>query len=225
LERIRRANRVDRLVVATSSESADSAIIELCNSLSIESYRGSLNDVLDRCYKAVVSHEPKYVVRLTGDCPLTDWTLIDRVIDYCVDGQFDYASNALRPTWPDGLDVEVVRFAVLAEAWREAKLPSEREHVTPYVHRRPDRFRLGSVEQELDLSGLRWTVDEPEDFEFVTRVYEALYPGNPGFTTGDILDLMRSKPALQSVNSGFVRNEGMLKSLAADLRAKGHRRE
>jgi spore coat polysaccharide biosynthesis protein SpsF (cytidylyltransferase family) len=72
---------------------------------------------------------------------------------------------------------------------------------------------------------LRWTVDEPEDFEFVTRVYEALYPGNPGFTTGDILDLMRSKPALQSVNSGFVRNEGMLKSLAADLRAKGHRRE
>src|SRR5262249_3110165 len=143
---------------------------------------------------------------------------------FCVDGQYDYASNALHPTWPDGLDVEAMRFEALAEAWREARLPSEREHVTPYIHRRPDGFRLGSLQREPDLSALRWTVDEPEDYEFVRRVYEALYPSKPDFTTDDILDLMRSNPTLRSMNSKFVRNEGMLKSLAADLAFKNGRR-
>jgi spore coat polysaccharide biosynthesis protein SpsF len=225
LERIRRARRVNRLIVATSNEPADASVVELCNSFSIPSYCGSLNDVLDRCHSAVASSPPEYVVRLTGDCPLADWSLIDRAIAFCIEGKFDYASNTLRPTWPDGLDVEVMRFDALDKAWREAKLPSEREHVTPYMYRRPDRFRLGSLEQEPDLSGLRWTVDEPEDFEFVSQVYEALYPSNPAFTTGDILKLLRSKPALRSVNSGFVRNEGMSKSLATDRAFKSHRRE
>lgn len=225
IERIKRASRIDRLVVATSAEPADTGIASLCEAISTPCHRGSLNDVLDRCHEAVVPYRPNYVVRLTGDCPLADWTVIDQTIQFCLAGDFDYASNTLRPTWPDGLDVEVARFRALEEAWREAELPSEREHVTPFIHKRPDRFRLGSLEQEPDLSSLRWTVDEPADFSFVSAVYEALYPDNVAFTTQDILDFLKTRPDLQDLNSTLERNEGMKKSLAADAAFLASRRD
>ena len=115
--------------------------------------------------------------------------MIDRVIALCVEGGFDYASNTLCRTWPVGLDVEVMTFAALEKAWREARLPSEREHVTPFLYRHPEMFRLGNAAHEIDLSKLRWTVDVPEDFDFVANVYEALYLSNPAFTTDDVLAL------------------------------------
>ncbi len=223
LERVKRAQSIDHLVVATSTEPADSEIVALCGASSTPCYRGSLDDVLDRCYEAVKPFDPNYIVRLTGDCPLTDWTLIDRLIGFCVEGNYDYASNTLHPTWPDGLDVEVARFESFGQAWQEAELPSEREHVMPFLHRRPERFRLGSLEQEIDLSNLRWTVDEPEDFLFVDEIYKALYPTNAAFETAEILSLLRARPNLQSINSNFGRNEGMIKSIAADTLFKATR--
>ncbi len=216
IERVGRARRLDQLIVATSAEKSDAEIVALCEASSVLCYRGSLDDVLDRCYQAAMPYKPAYVVRLTGDCPLADWTLIDRAIDFCIKGEFDYASNALRPTWPDGLDVEVMRFCALEQAWLEAKLPSEREHVTAFIHRRPQRFRLGSLEQEIDMSALRWTVDKSADFKFVTEIYEALYPDNPAFTTADILALLQARPELVALNATIGRNEGLKKSQAAD---------
>jgi spore coat polysaccharide biosynthesis protein SpsF len=213
IERLRRAQRIDPLIVATTVDPADEAIATLSSELSVESHRGSSEDVLDRYFKAALPHAPSHVVRLTADCPLTDWKLIDRTVDFALAGSFDYASNALRPTWPDGLDVEVMTFAALETAWREAADPVEREHVTPFLVRHPERFRLGSLEAEVDLSAMRWTVDEPRDFEFVSRIYEALYPVNPAFTTDDILAFLRQKPELLQINSGIERNEGLRLSI------------
>jgi spore coat polysaccharide biosynthesis protein SpsF len=132
-------------------------------------------------------------------------------------GDVDYTSNAHPPTYPDGLDTEVMSFASLEQAWREAGLSSEREHVTAYIWNRPEQFRLANVVNEVDLSHLRWTVDESRDLEFVRRVYACLYaPGHLPFAMNDVLTLLERDGSLLDVNSGIVRNEGYAKSLRAD---------
>ena len=217
-ERLGRANRLDRLVVATSEDPSDDRIASLCAALGVGCHRGSLEDVLDRFYQAARSHAPEHVVRLTGDCPLVDPTLVDEVIGVHLRDGNDYTSNVLDRTYPDGLDVEVLRMEVLETAWREARLPSEREHVTPFVNQHPERFSQGYVKQARDLSALRWSVDEPADFELITRIYERLYPQNPSFATADILALLASEPEWQSLNADIPINEGLEKSREADAR-------
>ncbi|EHM10244.1 spore coat polysaccharide biosynthesis protein F, CMP-KDO synthetase [Thermanaerovibrio velox DSM 12556] len=217
IERVRRSRRVEALVLATSTEQSDDPLAELCEREGIDLYRGSLSDVLDRFHGACITRKPDHVVRLTGDCPLADPKVIDDVIELHLKDHNDYTSNTLCPTFPDGLDVEVMRFSALEEAFREATLPSEREHVTPFIHKRPKRYKLGCLKLEgKDLSSLRWTVDEPEDFRFVCKIYEALYPKNPAFGMSDVLKLLEERPELVGINSGFIRNEGYLKSLAED---------
>jgi spore coat polysaccharide biosynthesis protein SpsF len=216
IERLRRAKRMDRLVVATSVEGSDDAIAALCDSLAVECFRGALDDVLDRFYQAARRHDPRAVVRLTGDCPLADPVVIDRLIDHHADGGYDYTSNIVVRTYPDGLDAEVVNLAILETAWREARLPSEREHVTPFIHRRPERFHLGHLTQSIDLSHLRWVVDDPADFAFITAIYEALYPANAAFDTADIVALMAARPGVAALMGRAPTNEGYQRSLAAD---------
>ena len=218
IERIRRSARIDRLMVATSTAPSDDAIEKLCRDNAVDVFRGSLDDVLDRFYQAAHPLRPDHVVRLTGDCPLADPELIDQVTDFHVKGGFDYTSNTVEPTWPDGLDIEVIRFSCLEQAWQEAVLPSEREHVTPFLRRQPERFRIGSIKNNIDQSALRWTVDEHLDFELVRTIYEALYPDRPSFTTADVLELLKTRPELASLNTRYERNEGYEKSLAGDAR-------
>jgi spore coat polysaccharide biosynthesis protein SpsF len=218
IERIGRAKDVDRLVLATSSDPSDDAVAALGERLGVDVFRGDLHDVLDRVWHAADAFEADYVVRLTGDCPLCDSDLIDRVIRFCRDGGYDYASNTLSPTFPDGLDVEVMRQSALAAAWREARLPSERQHVTMFLKTKPERFKLGNFTGAPDLSAHRWTVDEPGDLEMVRRVFEALYPGDPGFTTADVLRFLTTNPAVAELNRSFARDEGLHRSLAEDKR-------
>jgi spore coat polysaccharide biosynthesis protein SpsF len=188
IERLRRSTRLDRLVVATSDDPSDDVLAAHLSD--VEVHRGSLTDVLGRFIGALDAFGPaEHVVRLTADCPLTDWGLLDQVIAMHVEGGFDYTSNDLTRTFPHGLDVEICTAEVLRTAGREARDPAEREHVTPFIYGRPDRFRLGSLTGEPDLSHHRWTVDTPEDFAFVERVYARLYADNPAFTTRDVLTL------------------------------------
>lgn len=219
IERLRRSRHLDPLVVATSAEGGDDALVELCNRLGVRCHRGSLDDVLDRFYQAAKPLQPDHLVRLTGDCPLADPQVIDACIDFHLAGGYDYTSNAIQATFPDGLDVEVFRFACLEDAWREATLASEREHVTSFIYRRPERYRIGHYRQERDLSWLRWTVDRPEDFAVVETIYRALYPADPAFTTADILAYLADHPEVARHNADITRNEGYLKSLAADRKA------
>lgn len=214
LDRVRRSRSIDELVVATSIEPSDDAIETLCAAEGVRCFRGSLHDVLDRFYQAALPTRPDYIVRLTGDCPLADPELIDRVVDLLITSGIDIAGAA--PTFPDGLDVEAIRFSTLETAWKEAVLPSDREHVSLFIVRQPDRFRVTGLDNAVDLSHMRWTVDEPEDFDLVRQIYEALYPANRAFTTKDILALLNAKPELLEVNRKFRRNEGLERSLAKD---------
>ena len=209
IERLARVQAFDRLIVATSSSQSDDQLEVLCNGIGVYCYRGSLEDVLDRVYCAARPFEPSHVVRLTGDCPLADSNVVDDLIAFHLTGKFDYSSNTITPTWPDGLDAEVCSTHALEVAWNEARTPSEREHVTPFIYNRPERFRLGDFRNDEDLSSFRWTVDEPEDFAFVERVYAELYPHDPAFTSADILKLMIELPTLTHINDGFVRNAGV----------------
>ena len=142
--------------------------------------------------------------------------LIDKVITYHIDNNFDYTSNSLEPTYPDGLDVEVMCMRALNEAWNESVLPSEREHVTPFIHDNPSRYKVGHLKQEQDYSFYRWTVDEPEDYEFVKRVYELLYRLDKKFLTENIFDLLEKNPELSSINDKLIRNESYEASLKQD---------
>ncbi len=218
IERVRRARRIDRLVLATSVDPSDDALVDVMEKAGVAVSRGSLDNVLDRFIRAAAPDHPDWVVRLTGDCPLADPVVIDRIIDETLVAGADYGSNTIEPTFPDGLDAEVIRYAVLETVAGEPRTAAEREHVTLSVYRQPERFRLHSVKQATDLSGLRWTVDEARDFKLVERIYNDLYPLNPEFNTADILDLLRREPDLVALNTGIERNEGLTKSLAAEMR-------
>jgi spore coat polysaccharide biosynthesis protein SpsF len=214
VERARLAASLDFVLVATSNLSSDDSLASHCVACGIPCFRGSHDDVLDRYHWAAHEIGAEIIVRLTADCPLLDPAVIDRVVETFQSGDFDYVANTLQPTYPDGLDTEVFGFPALERAWKEARLPSEREHVTPYIWKQPTLFKLGSVKQTVDLSMLRWTVDEPQDLEFVRRIYAELGPGR--FQMADILALLRAAPCLAEGNRGFVRNEGYQKSLRED---------
>lgn len=216
IERVLRANSLERLVLATSTETLDDPLVALASAAGIPCWRGSLEDVLDRFVGAGRAYGATHVVRLTGDCPLADPELIDAVVAHYRASGGDYASNTSPPTFPDGLDVEVMSMAALERAWREATLPSEREHVTRYIYERPAQFRLVNYAGIKDLSQFRWTVDNPEDFAVVTALYEALYPVNPNFTTLDILATIARRPELVRANAHIIRNEGLVWSLQKD---------
>jgi len=191
IERIQLSKRIDKLVVATSNQSEDELIVKLCKEIDVCVFRGDLNNVLDRYYQAATFFNAKQIVRLTADCPLADPHLIDELIAFHLQGGYEYSSNTVKKTFPDGLDAEILSMPTLAAAWQAAQLASEKEHVTPFVYNNPNRFSLGFYKNNQDLSSLRWTVDYIEDFDFVTQVYEALYPSNPAFTTQDILKVLK----------------------------------
>ncbi len=191
IERLRRCRRIDKLMVATSTDGSDDPLAAYCEKLDTAVFRGPLHDVLERFAAAARRNpEAKALVRLTADCPLADPQLIDRVIDHHLAAGADYTSNTLGSrTYPHGLDVEVIRPRVLQDANDYAHDPYEREHVTPYIYRRPEDYKLAGVARHESLAKLRWTVDLPEDLAFVRDVYAKLYPFNPAFTSDAIAAL------------------------------------
>jgi spore coat polysaccharide biosynthesis protein SpsF len=205
------------LVVATSNDKSDDILINVLDNANIDYYRGSLNDVLGRFYFTAKKYKPHQIVRLTGDCPVIDSQIIDDVIDYHTEGNFDYTSNVIPPTFPDGLDVEVFTFSSLQDSYNKAYLPSHREHVTPYITTNNNIFKIGNYRNDCDNSFLRWTVDEECDFELVQHFYNYLYTHRKNFSMGDILNLIEKYPKLNFINSSINRNEGLKKSLKNDI--------
>lgn len=216
IERLRHSTRIGKLVVVTSTDPSDDDLASVCIAHGVPVFRGSLDDVLGRFLSALEVHPCTHVVRLTGDCPLADWRVVDRVVGEHLDTGADYTANCIDPTWPDGLDVEVVKADVLREVGRLARLGSEREHVTYYINSHPDEFRRHTVRSPVDLSAHRWTVDTPADFTLVEHIYAGLYLQNPDFDTAAILAWLDAHPGEQALNDGQIRNEGLLKSLAKD---------
>lgn len=200
VERLRRVQRADGIVIATTSNATDDPIATLCAQLGVPCHRGSEHDVLSRYADAARLHGVDVVVRITADCPLIDPVLIDQVIAAYEEGDSDYVSNMLPPTWPYGMAVEVFSATALAQAHTEATQPAEREHVTPFVYWHPERYRLRNVASPVDLSQHRWTVDTPEDYELVRRLFEHLIPTHPHFTQSDVLALLEQHPDWIALN-------------------------
>lgn len=201
IERIRRARHIDHLIVATSLDDTDQPIADMCDALGVACRRGSLVDVLDRYYQAARPDEPDHVVRVTGDCPLTDPHILDRLVELHLAEGSDYSSNVHERTFPDGLDAEIFTYELLERSWRETRTPFEREHVTPYMYRTGPRFRRSALRNQVDRSAMRWTVDYPEDLEFVRRVFEALYPNNPAFSAEDVYLLLDQHPEIATISA------------------------
>ncbi len=216
IERVQASQKIEQVILATTTHESDDALADLADSLGVACYRGSENDVLDRYYQAAKLHQASVVVRITGDCPVIDPAVIDRTIGLFESANYAYVNNFLHRTYPDGLDTEVFTFAALETAWQEARLPSEREHVTPYLYKHPEKFPQAGLVQAPDLSYFRWTVDEPVDFEFIQAVYAGLYAQNPLFDMHAITAFLEQNPDLVKLNQSIPTNEGYEKSLRKD---------
>jgi glutamate-1-semialdehyde 2,1-aminomutase len=206
LGRLADARLVTRIVLATTSSVGDDPLVKYVQTLGFDVFRGDEHDVLDRFHQAATRAAADVVVRITGDCPLVDPELVDDVIARFLDGQVDYASNVMPPTYPDGLDIEVFSMRALTSAWTHASEAPEREHVTPYM-RRPGRFSVLNVENDCDHSSLRWTVDEPGDLAVIRNVFRTLGPRRR-FGWREVLELQEERPGLFMTNQGIARNAG-----------------
>jgi spore coat polysaccharide biosynthesis protein SpsF (cytidylyltransferase family) len=220
VDRARLIPGVEQVIIATTEQPADKAILSFAEAEGLPASAGSETDVLDRVYGAASRFSVSVIVRVTPDCPMLDPEVSGRVLAEFsrLDGRVDYASNVHPPTFPDGLDTEVFSREALEIAWREARLASDREHVTPYIWRRPERFRLANVANASDLSVLRWTVDTAADLDFARAVYAALGGSGGGFGMDHVLQLLETRPELRLLNAGQRRNEGLERSLGADCR-------
>jgi len=220
LERVKRAKELDAIVVATSDTPADDATAALAEMCGIEVFRGSEHDVLDRYYQAAKQEgvsADTVIVRLMADCPLHDPAIIDEAVKHFTDADDVFAYAGTVSHYPEGLDFDIFTFSALEEAWKNARLPSEREHVGRYFINHPERFHaLPWIAGERDDSRMHWSVDTQADFDFVTKVFEQLYPVNPCFTKDDVLALLARQPELLEINKGGTGYEGLAKSLKED---------
>jgi spore coat polysaccharide biosynthesis protein SpsF len=220
IQRVKCAELPDKILIATTTNPEDILIVSACKKWNVPVFRGDPEDVLKRYYDGLVFLETEcktidFIVRITADCPLIDPELIDKEIQIAITGKYDYVSNVDPPTYPDGLDVEVLSRAALLKAYKNASLPSEHKHVTPYILKNPlfNKFNLRNSD---DLSAMRWTLDNEEDFLFIKSIYEALYQPSGIFTTSEVLIFLRDHPEIQNINTDIRRNEGYAKSLRED---------
>lgn len=219
IDRLRQSKYIDQIIVATSNNEENKVISDLCDAKNVFCFSGSEDDVLDRFYqacKALDLESEDIVIRITADCPLIDYEIVDKTIQSHIDENNDYTSNTMQCTFPDGLDCEIFSFNILTEAWKNANLSSEREHVTLYIRNHPELFKLGGLTNNVDYSHLRWTLDEKEDFILIKEIYKNLYDENEFFKMEDVINLLEMKPELSDVNSSIMRNEGLIKSLKND---------
>lgn len=209
IERLKRANEADELVIATTTNNTDQPIVELCERLGVAYYCGSEEDIISRYYEAATEFGADVVVRVTSDCPLIDPAVVDKVIKHYKDNwdKYDYVSNTLTRTYPRGMDTEVFSYKVLQEVYYNAQEQPEREHVTPYICWHPERYKLDNVSHHENQSHHRWTVDTPEDFELIKLILQDLYPVSNKFTWLDVLNLLNEHPEWVQINASVTQKE------------------
>lgn len=213
LERLCFCRNIDKIIVATTNNEADDRIEKFVDNYegNIKLFRGSEDNVLDRYYMAATEYEADMVIRVTSDSPLIDPHVIDFVISTAIKGAYDYASNSLSPTMPDGLDVECITYDVLTNVWKNAKQQNEREHVTSYVRTRTNQFKTANIYFEKNISSLCWAVDSTKDFLFVKSLSEYIDITNPeNYNFEIILDLLKKVPLLHEINKSSVRDSKLI---------------
>jgi len=205
--RARRAQSLGRVVVATTTDASDDPVAEFCRDRGFPCYRGHPFDVLDRYYRAALLFSASTIVRLTADCPVIEPGEIDRTVRAFYAAQVDFAANRLPPPWkrttPIGMDTEVVTFAALERAWREADAQYAREHVMPYLYEETGRFKVLLVDHVPDLGYLRLTVDTPDDLKLIRRIYEH-FDNSDEFNLNEIVSLLSRQPELLQINADVI---------------------
>lgn len=218
LKRILKSKLITKLKVATTTEEGNEKITSIASKLGLETYRGSIDNVLERFYFTALPENPDWVVRLTSDCPLIDAEVIDKVINFAISQNLDYVSNTMDPTFPDGLDVEIFKFSALIKAYKEANLKSELEHVTPYIWKN-STFKKGSIfksdcyKNDIDYSSIRLTVDTIEDFLVIERLINLLGIDK---TWIEYVNTLNENLDIKMINDKYSRNEGYEKSIKGD---------
>ena len=213
INQLRYCSKIKNLVIATTTNQEDDEIEKFANNNSVNVFRGKEKDVLDRYFQCAKKYSFSTIVRITADCPLIDPQIVDKVVEQFFSGNYDFATNTLTRTFPIGTDVEVFSFSALNRAWENAQLPSEREHVTPYL-RNKENYKIINVENDKNISNLRLTVDRIEDVELIKQILNNISI-NP-IHLEDILELFSQKPELIEINKHINHNEGFNKSLEED---------
>lgn len=213
IERILPSKNINKIIVATSQDSADNPIADWCRKNNINFFRGSVNDVLDRFYQCAISQNPipEVIVRLTADCPLQHYTVVDFAINRFFDRNLDYFTNSFEPAYEDGFDVEVFNFKILQKAWENANKSSEREHVTLWIRNNPGLRR--SFKKYRDQYKFKLSVDSHNDFLLVEKIFKELYNLDSLFTIDDVVSLLKQHPEYLKINKSSVINEGLKISL------------
>lgn len=217
IDRVKKSQSIDEIIVATTINKEDVEIVKLVSLLGLRVFIGSSDDVLDRYYQASKLLKPQYVIRLTSDCPLFDYEILDNAIKTFEDKRCDYL-GMISETFPDGLDLEIMKYELLQMAWEKADLVSEREHVTLYIKNHPELFRIFDYKcSHGNLNHMRWTLDENEDMVFIQSIYKYFIDmGKEYFSMNEIINFLDNHPEITEINKNFIRNEGLLKSLKND---------
>jgi len=215
INRIKASNLLETVVLATTEKKEDEILLKIANDCDIHSFAGADQDVLKRFYDCAFEFQGDPIVRITGDCPVIDSCILDEIITYFLKNDYDYVSNTLDPTYPDGFDVEIFSFKALKKAYENAKLRSEREHVTPFIKNNPKLFPVFNYCNNNDISHIRLTVDEECDLKVIKKIFSEMRP-NLLFGIQEIIELINKNPKILELNKDIQRNEGYLKSLKND---------
>jgi len=219
IERMKVIRGVKQIILVSTKNSEDKILHKIAKNCNIKSFKGKTSDVLNRYYMCAIEFEADPIIRITGDCPLIDPTIVKKMLEVYMKNNYDYVTNTFPPTFPDGLDVEIFSFKTLEKMANYAKLPSEKEHVTSYIRNHPNEFNIFNYENISDLSKLRWTVDEKQDIMFVRAIYKKMKP-KIIFSMQNIMKIISKYPNITKINKGISRNEGYLKSLRMDKNKK-----
>jgi spore coat polysaccharide biosynthesis protein SpsF len=214
IEQMKNCKKVDKVIVATSDNKEDDVIEKFVSNLGIDCFRGKLNDVLDRYYKCAKKFKLSTIVRITCDNPLIDPSIVDNLVSIFQETDNDLVVNIKERTFPHGTEVEIFSFDALEKAWKSAKLPSEKEHVTPFFYNNLEKFKILNIKNERNLSHLRWTVDREDDFDLVSKLV-VIIKKRP-ILMSDILDTLEKNPQLKMINQNHNALEGYKKSLDED---------
>lgn len=214
--RIQQSKLTSQIIVATTIKREDLAIVKLCADLGVSVYCGCEEDPLDRYYQAARLFGGSHIVRIKADCPLIDAEVVDEAIQLHLSSGADYTGNTLQRTYPVGQDVEVLTKQALGRVWRSANLFSEREHITIYIPKHPELFHIQHLKYRENFCAKRWTMDTPEDYELLSTIFKNLYPVNPAFSMGDVLDFLSKNPELEKLNAHIDIEAGVQKSMRED---------
>jgi|TARA_B100000749_G_C18373043_1_gene442609 spore coat polysaccharide biosynthesis protein SpsF (cytidylyltransferase family) len=215
INRLKQIPKIDNIVLATTKKKEDKILIKIAKQNAINHFQGKNNNVLNRFYECAKNFDADIIIRITSDCPLIDPNLIKKMLNFYMHNNYDYLSNTIIPTFPDGLDIEIFSFSALEKASIFAKWRSEIEHVTPYIKKNPKKFKLFNYENLKNSSHIRLTIDEPVDLKLIRQIYKKLKP-KLVFSLDEVLKIISSEPKLLLLNQHIKRDFGYYKSSQND---------